>query len=383
MSREGCTLPLPEEPREQASAWRPAFIDLILTDDCNCRCDYCFAGTPERRSHLSYLAAKRAIDVLLEGWEGPEEPGILLFGGEPLLEFRMIRYLVEYADRREAAGAPRISWSMTTNGTLMTEPMMAFFAEHNIKYLLSIDGSRDVHNIHRKLRGGKGSFDQLAKRLRLMKSYQPWQGARVTPTPETVRYLSQSADQLCEFGINQFIIGMASEVPWTRQDVDIFIEQMMQLYEIYLRRTAAGEYMRFTLFEKDGFGEAGRDLTDVWGCGAGRGRYCVNARGELFGCARFAAIGNGQGAMCMGDIWRGAYRQSIRRDLCATSVWRRPACVDCKYRNDCTGGCPAVNLVDTGSIFDPSPNECLSTRAYAELKNRLARHPSRKKENGE
>lgn len=371
--------PLAHQP---APAWqhRPAYVDLVLTDDCNCRCDYCFAGTPGRRSHLDYLAAKRVIDLLLDSWEGGDEPGILLFGGEPLLEFELIRYLVEYAGRRHAAGAPRMSWSMTTNGTLMTEPMMGFFAEHGIKYLLSIDGSREVHNIHRKLKGGKGSFDQLAKRLRLMKSYQPWMGARMTPTPETVKYLSQSADELCDLGINQFIIGMASEVPWTDQDGDAFIEQMMQLHEVYLRRTAAGQYMRFTLFEKAGLDDEERDLTDVWGCGAGRGRYCVNPRGELFGCARFAAIGSGRGGMCLGDVWRGPYRESHRCDMCNTSAWHRPACVECEYRNQCTGGCPAVNFADTGSIFDPSPNECLSTRVYAELKQRLASHPSRSKE---
>jgi len=354
----------------------PVFIDLFLTENCNCRCDYCFVGTPDRQSRLSYPAAKKTIDFLLDNWEGPEEPGILLFGGEPLLEFDLIRYLVEYAERRAAAGAPTIGWSMTTNGTLMTKAMMEFLAEHKIRYLLSIDGTRDVHNRHRKLRSGRGSFDQLARRLPLMKQYQPWLGARVTPTPETVASLSQSVDELCDLGINQFIIGMASGVPWSEVDAAAFIEQIMAVYEVYLRRTAAGKYMRFTLFEKNSLDEDSKDLSDIWGCGAGRRRLCVNARGEIYGCARFAAIDNGRGALKLGDVWNGIYNRSERTQLCRGSVWLRPACVECAFASQCTGGCPAINFEETGSIFDPAPHECLSTRVYAQLKERLARHPA-------
>ncbi|MGD0498392.1 MAG: radical SAM protein [Bryobacteraceae bacterium] len=355
----------------------PLFLDVLLTDDCNCRCDYCFVGKSGQRSRLSFPVAKQTIDFLLDSWEGPEEPGILLFGGEPLLEPDLIRYVVEYAKRRAANGAPRIDWSMTTNGTLMTEPMMAYLAANRIRYLLSIDGNRETHDRHRKLKSGKGSFDRLAERLPLMKSYQPWLGARMTPTPQTAAQLCRGVDELCDLGLNQFIIGMASGVTWTEPDTATFIEQMMGVYEVYLRRTAAGQSIRLTLFEKDSLDGPGEDLTNVWGCGAGRRRLCVNARGELFGCARFAAIADAKGALPLGDVWRGTYRTAARESLCRNTAWGRLPCVECAYRGQCTGGCPAVNFAETGSVFDPSPNECLSTRVYAELKERLARHPSR------
>jgi len=362
---------------------KPVFLDLFLTDDCNCRCDYCFVGRPGKKTRLSYPAAKRTVDYLLEEWERAEDLGILLFGGEPLLEFDLIRYIVEYAERRALSGAPAIGWSMTTNGTLMTEPMMAFLAEHRIRYLLSLDGSQETHNLHRKLKNGIGSFNLLAKRLALMKSYQPWLGARVTPTPQTVRQLAQNVEELCHLGINQFIIGMASGVSWPPDATASFIEQMLELYEIYLRRNTAGYYMRLTLFEKDDLDEPQRDLTQVWGCGAGRRRLCVNARGELYGCARLAALDNGRGGLKLGDVWRGPYEVSLRQDFCRDSVWRRPACLECAYQSQCNGGCPAVNYEDTGSIFEPSPFECLGTRVYAELKDCLARRQKRQVNHGE
>lgn len=354
----------------------PVFLDVFLTNDCNCRCDYCFVGSPGRRMRLSYPAAKRTIDFLLNSWEGPEEPGILFFGGEPLLEVDLIRYMVDYAERREASGAAKIGWSMTTNGTLMTEETMAYLADHKVRYLLSIDGGRDTHDLHRKLESGKGSFDRLAAQLPLMKRYQPWLGARVTPTPETVPHLCRGIAELCDLGINQFIIGMASGLSWTEEDATVFIDQMMNVHDLYLKRIAAGQSMRFALFEKDNLEEASQDLTKMWGCGAGRRRLCVNARGELYGCARFAAIHNGTGVLKLGDVWRGPYNTTTRRELCQNTAWSRPLCADCPYQGQCIGGCPAVNYEDTGSIFDPSPYECLSTKVYAELKERLKRHPS-------
>jgi uncharacterized protein len=351
---------------------RPVFLDLFLTEDCNCRCDYCFVGKPGKPTRLSHAAAMQTVDFLLDSWEGPEEPGILFFGGEPLLAFDLIREMVKYTGQCAANGKPAIHWSMTTNGTLMTEHMMAFFAEHKIQYLLSMDGGREGHNLHRKLKNGQGSFDLLAQRLPLMKSYQPWLGARVTPTPQTVGLLACNIQELCDMGINQFVVGMASGLPWSAEDAEIFLDQMMELYHLYLRRTAAGHYMRLTLFEKDDLEGGEKDLTHSWGCGAGRRRLCVNPRGELYGCARFAALDNGQGALKLGDVWRGPFRLSVRRDLCNDVVWRRPLCVECPARSRCGGGCPAVNYQDTGSIFDPSPFECLSTRVYVELKQRIA-----------
>jgi len=341
-----------------------AFVDLFLTENCNCRCTYCFVE--EKNAHpLTPELARRTVDFLIEHSGNQTELGILLFGGEPLLEFDLIREISHYCRKATAGTDKSITFSMTTNGTVMTESMMEFFAKNDIRYLLSLDGDKPTQDVHRPLVGGGSSFDSVAEKLPLMKAYQPWQGARVTPMPDTVHRLAHNIQTLFEMSINQFIIGMATGVSWDEEKCSIFLEQMKKVCKFYVEKTNEGAPIRLTLFEKGDLDE--EDDTNTWGCGAGRGRIGVSTRGEIFGCGRFVGLNNSKGALPIGDIFNGFTHLENRVQLLDDSAWKRIDCIHCNYRDRCNGGCPAVNYEETGSVFSPAYGECQSTRVYSEL----------------
>ena len=353
--------------KDEQVAYDLIFVDLFVTEDCNCRCKYCFVEGKNPCS-LTPKLARKAVDFLIRHSGKQTELGILLFGGEPLLEFDLLREIVNYSQNTTSKTDKSITFSLTTNGTLMTEPMMEFFAENNIRYLLSIDGDKPTHDTHRPLFGGGSSFALVAQKLPLMKRYQPWQGARVTPMPDTVHRLKHDIQTLFELGINQFIIGMATGVTWPEEKCSIFVEQMKGICKFYVEQVRKKAPIRLTLFEKGDLDEENEDHTCDWGCGAGRGRIGINTHGEIFGCGRFVGLNNLEGTLPLGDIINGFTYPENRAQLLDDSAWKRIDCIHCNYRNRCNAGCPAVNYGATGSIYSPPYEECQSTRVYAEFR---------------
>ncbi|MBM3500387.1 MAG: SPASM domain-containing protein, partial [Armatimonadetes bacterium] len=296
-----------------------------------------------------------AVDWLIRASGRMAWVSILFFGGEPLLEFDLIRFVVGYSRDRAQAAGKEARFSMTTNGTLMTEEMARYLAEQRITYLLSLDGSRETHDAQRKLVGGGSSFEEVMARLPMMKRYQPWQGSRVTLHPTTVHRLREEVELLYRQGINQFIIGPATGIEWTDDALGEYERQMLLVTDLYVEKQRQREPFRMTLYEKD---LEGRDIRNEWGCGAGRGRICISVTGVLYGCAKILGVDGLSDAHRLGDVWTGIVELSGRRELLNTHPSSRPMCEPCEFAGDCTGGCPAVNFEATGSLLSPAPLEC-------------------------
>ncbi len=331
-----------------------AHCDLFVTEDCNHRCDYCFVKGKNPRP-MPEDVARAAVDWLIEAAGKMAWVSMLFFGGEPLLEFELIRFLVDYSRGRAKAAGKEARFSMTTNGTLMTEGMARSLAEQRITYLLSIDGSRETHDAHRRMLDGTSSFEAVVSGLPMMKRHQPWQGSRVTLHPTTVHRLLEDVGFLYSRGINQFIIGPATGVDWTDDALAEYERQMLLVADLYLDKQRRKEPFRMTLYEND---LEGRDIRNEWGCGAGRGRICISVTGELYGCAKILGVDGLRDTHRLGDVWTGITNLCGRRELLNTHPAARPACATCEFAADCTGGCPAVNFEATGSLLSPAPLEC-------------------------
>jgi uncharacterized protein len=304
---------------------------------------------------MTEAVARAAVDWLVGASGKMSWVSILFFGGEPLLEFELIRFLVGYSRERAQAAGKEARFSMTTNGTLMTEAMARYLAEERITYLLSLDGSRETHDAQRKLVDGGSSYEAAMARLPMMKRYQPWQGSRVTLHPTTVHRLREEVELLYRQGINQFIIGPATGIEWTDDALAEYERQMLLVTDLYVDKQRRQEPFRMTLYEKD---LEGRDIRNEWGCGAGRGRICISVTGELYGCAKILGVDGLNDAHRLGDVWTGIVDLSGRRELLNTHPSARPTCGPCEFAGDCTGGCPAVNFEATGSLLTPAPLEC-------------------------
>ncbi len=351
---------------------RMSYMELILTDQCNLRCSYCFEK--DKNPHnMSNETAVAAIDFLMRESGPIKKLVILLFGGEPLLRFDLIKKVWHYATERAESLGKVISWDMTTNGTLMTVEKAKWLSEHNVKYLLSMDGGQEDHDRYRKYASGRGSFDEIAKRLNLMKRYQPWMGAKLSVTPESARNLPKSMRELHKLGINQFILGYAHGLPWTLNDLRAYEEAMYQVCELYLEMKYNREYFRLTLFEEGELGDTPSRCS--FGCGAGRGRFCVDSYGDIYGCSKLATItGMRNGVLPFGNVLQGFSRIQNRAQFLISEVGPREKCAQCEFKKECGGGCPAVNFKATGSIYDPDDLGCkivfINQRVHAYMSNR-------------
>ena len=192
-------------------------VDFMLTRACNLRCSYCFVYG-EKRGHAPYAVIDRFLDILPRLTFGQKKCGITLMGGEPLLVFDRLKYFVESGGRRGL----ELSYSITTNGTLVTKEMLAFLRRNRIMLLLSLDGGKESHDRHRVDVSGKGSFELVANNIPLLLAYQGWTGARVTPTPETVGKLAADLAELYSLGIRQFIVGPATGINWREKSIRLF-----------------------------------------------------------------------------------------------------------------------------------------------------------------
>lgn len=350
------------------------FMELILTENCNLRCSYCWEKdkTPQNMPEQTAIAA---IDFLFEQAGTLDKLDLLLFGGEPLLRFDLIRRVHAYATERARATKKTIAWSMTTNGTLLDEARAAWLAEHRVWYLLSLDGAKEDHDRHRKTVDGRGTFDVIAAKMPLLKRYQPRQGARLTITPATARNLRRNVETLLELGIGQFLIECAHGIAWTADDLATYEASLCDTAELYLAKRHSNQSMRMKFFEE---AEPGKNWEKpYWGCGAGRGRFCVAPLGDLYGCSKLANItGARRGVLPMGNVFQGFTRIDNRRAFLGSTLGPREKCGQCTLQNVCAGGCPAVNAAAHGGIYEPDETACqisfVQQRARQYLRRRYA-----------
>ncbi len=346
---------------------RPPLVEmeLIVTYRCNLACDYCFM-----RKHnlcMDKETALQAIDFLLIYAKDHPFVNVTFFGGEPLLELELMREVAEYVTEQAKAKGKEVHFACTINGTLVSEEALAFARQFGFLYLLSLDGAKEAHDKHRKFVSGKGSFETIAAKLPLLKQKQGWLGARVTVTPETIFSLANGVKELFAMGINQFLIGLVHEADWDKESLREIERQYELLLQFYLWAKERKLPLRMTMFEK-GLEEVRKERKRYWGCGAGTGRVAVAPDGSIYPCSRFAGSQGKQ--YIIGHIEEGFYESRLPEAIRA-GVWARPKCVKCPLADICSGGCPAVNLEATGSLYEPPKAYCADMAAWVKVVGKL------------
>ncbi len=282
---------------------------------------------------------------------------LTLFGGEPLLEKENIFRIVDYVEKLEAhAGNKRLSISLTTNGTLITEEVLKR-TKGKINFLLSIDGNEETHNASRKYKDGRGSFKKIVSKINLLKKYQPWLGARMTITPETVHLLCNNVIYLYSLGINQFLMGLAMDLEWNNKALKTYEEQLLKVGKFYISEKKSGQPMRIILFEKDMKGIECHE--HQWGCGAGRNTISVNTNGDIYPCSKFLGYEEFENdALKLGNIHDGITNIELRVKMSQITNDSFPGCASCNEINACMGGCPADNYYLNRNLYKPGKAHC-------------------------
>jgi uncharacterized protein len=317
---------------------------LNVNTGCNLSCTYCYKEdlqTPMRGERMEFAVAARSVELLLEQAAARDAISIVFFGGEPLTNVPLIRQVVEYAERRAAQSGKAVDFSLTTNATLLTPELVDFFAAHRFGISISMDGPKVIHDRNRKSVGGKGTYDVVARKARmLLQRYRAKPvGARVTLAAGTTAVEEIHAHLRGEVGFHE--VGYA---PVTSSNIASHALSSEDLSAIHAAFERLGEqYLQFAIRGRNnGFSNMHQLMTDLHEgrrkslpCGAGVGLLAVDRKGGLNLCHRFT----GSELPVFGNVESGIDGERLGEFLGRAADRSGTHCATCRIRNLCAGGC--------------------------------------------
>ncbi len=318
-------------------------LSLAVAQSCNLGCSYCYAqqgdfGGPARSMPLP--TALQAVDMLTGGAPEGAKLNLAFLGGEPLASRDVLRAATRHAAERAAARGQTVSFSITTNGTLIRPDDGEFFEAHGFAVTISLDGTRSAHDAQRPYRNGRGSFDAIMRRVEpLLESQRRMQvSARVTVTPRNLD-LRETLDSFIaagffSVGFSPMLASPTGDGEMTPADLEVMLDAMIACGGEFERRTLAGERYPFANMV-NALREIRRGTHRPYPCGAGAGYLGVSAEGDLSACHRF--VGDGSGAM--GSLSGGVDAGLRASWLAERHVHRQEPCRSCWARYLCGGGC--------------------------------------------
>lgn len=318
-------------------------LSLAVAQKCNLGCSYCYAQQGEfggAAKNMTLDVAERAVDLLVAGAEPGARLNLAFLGGEPLVNRRVLQAATlraaELAGRRGAT----ITFSITTNGTLLTEADAIFFEAHGFAVTVSLDGPREAHDALRPYKNGRGSFDTIMRKVEPLLSRQRRMqvSARVTVTPRNLG-LRQTLDQFIAAGFHSVGFSPMLSAPGGKgemqaEELEFMLGEMIDCGREFERRSLAGERYPFANMA-NAMREIRRGTHRPYPCGAGAGYLGVSADGELAACHRF--VGDEEGAM--GSLKEGVDLKRQAEWLAKRHVHRQEPCRSCWARYLCGGGC--------------------------------------------
>lgn len=318
-------------------------LSLAIAQKCNMGCTYCYAdqgnfGGPTKQ--MSLETAKKAIDRLLD--DCPEQGTVQLtfLGGEPLLNRRAIQEATLYARERAARKYNQVRFSITTNGTLLTEHDAHFFEEHGFSVTISLDGLAPEHDRQRPMKGGKASFDSIIRNsqplLAMQRNMQV--SARVTVTPENLNLPAVLDEFICmgfhSVGFSPLLRSSNGQNEMNRESLFSMLESMIHCGLNFEQNVLAGNRYPF-LNMVNALKEIAKGTHRPYPCGAGAGYMGVSADGDLYACHRFVNEEAGK----MGDLLNGIQPDRQNHWLASRHVHQQQPCSACWARYLCGGGC--------------------------------------------
>jgi uncharacterized protein len=318
-------------------------LSLAIAQKCNLGCSYCYASQGDFGStpkSMSANTALLAVNLLFADAPADSRVNLAFLGGEPLLNRDVLRQATEYAAMLAQARNVHVAFSITTNGTLLTEEDAAFFETHGFAVTLSLDGPRDVHDALRPYKGGAGSYDRIVSNARTLLARQRRMqvSARVTVTSQNLSLL-RTLNEFISLGFHSVGFSpLLNAFDGTREldaaSLRAMLAQMVECGREFERRLLNGERYPFSNIV-NALREIHRGTHRPYPCGAGAGYLGVSADGELAACHRF--VGEPRGAM--GNLVTGIDPAGQSQWLTERHVHRQEPCNRCWARYMCGGGC--------------------------------------------
>ena len=327
---------------------------LHVAHTCNLNCAYCFASQGNYhgdRALMSLDVAKRSLDFLIENSGTRHNLEVDFFGGEPLMNWDMIKELVAYARQREKETGKRFRFTLTTNGVLVDDDVIEFSNREMSNVVLSLDGRKEIHDRYRVDYAGNGSWEKIVPKFQKFvearggKNYY-MRGTFTHANPDFLKDIQQMLDLgFTELSMEPVVCAADDPSALTAEDLPIVLDQYEKLAELMLERHKSGNPFTFYHYMIDLKGGP-CIYKRVSGCGSGTEYMAVTPWGDLYPCHQFV----GDEAFKLGDIWQGVTNTATQCEFAACNVYARPDCADCWAKLYCSGGCAANAYHATGSV---------------------------------
>lgn len=327
---------------------------LHVAHTCNLNCSYCFASQGKYhgdRALMSFEVGKRALDFLIENSGSRTNLEVDFFGGEPLMNWDVVKELVKYARSQEGPCHKNFRFTLTTNGMLIDDDVIDFANKEMSNVVLSLDGRKEVHDRLRVDYAGNGSYDRIVPKFQELvksrggKNYY-MRGTFTHTNPDFTKDIFHMADLgFTELSMEPVVASPDDPAALTASDIEIVKEQYEILAKEMLRREKEGRPITFYHYMLD-LTEGPCIYKRISGCGSGTEYMAVTPWGDLYPCHQFV----GDEKYKLGDIWNGVTNDSLREQFRSCNAYSRSECNDCWAKFYCSGGCAANAYHASGSI---------------------------------
>lgn len=333
-------------------------IVLFMIQQCNLRCTYCYGegGEYSKKGIISLETAMKAVDFLVEN-STKKMVGITFFGGEPLMNFSLIKEVVDYAIKQGNKYEKQIQFSITTNATLLNDEITDFLVEHKFSVTISIDGCKEFHDKNRFFVDGKGTFDTVVKNTRRLVEKRPV-SARATITKTNLDLVKNFYD-LYELGFRRINMSpcfdMLDEEAY--EEYSCNFEKLLQEYDQLLEEKKYDECKAMGEVTKKLHRVEQGGISSKF-CGALINSVAVDVYGSIFPCHRFV----GMDEFCVGNVYDGFDQKKYSEIAEEINIESHDKCSDCWAVNLCGGGCIFENYLASGHINVPCERQCSYTK---------------------
>lgn len=333
---------------------------LHVSHDCNLRCKYCFASTGDfgqGRKLMSVETGKQAIDFLIENSKGRGNIELDFFGGEPLMNFNVVKQIVKYARSKETEYDKRFRFTVTTNGMLLDKDKADYINKEMSNCVLSLDGRPEVNNNMRPRVDGSGSYDSIVDKYRYLvdnrgdKDYY----VRGTFTKNNLDF-SKDVIHIHDLGFDQLsvepvIASDSHEYSLTDEDLPKIFEEYENLAKEIIKRKDTG--INFFHFMID-LNQGPCAIKRIRGCGCGNEYVAVDPEGDIYPCHQFVGMDEWK----MGNLHERTLNLEMKKAFAETTIYNKKECEICWAKFYCSGGCNANNFTYQGDILKPHKISC-------------------------
>lgn len=327
---------------------------LHVAHTCNLNCSYCFASQGKyhgERAVMSYEVGKRALDFLIENSGTRRNLEVDFFGGEPLMNFDVVKRLVEYARSIEKQKNKNFRFTLTTNGVLVDDDVIDFANKEMSNVVLSLDGRKEVHDKFRVDYLGKGSWENIVPKFQKFvkergnKDYY-MRGTFTHHNPDFLEDIKTMLDLgFTELSMEPVVCPSGDPSELTQEDLPIVLKQYEDLAKLMIERDKQGKPFTFYHYMIDLKGGP-CIYKRISGCGSGTEYMAVTPWGDLYPCHQFV----GEEKFKLGDVWQGVTNKDAQNEFASCNVYAREDCKDCWAKLYCSGGCAANAYHATGSV---------------------------------